>query len=31
MNNKNFWEFRNAADSGENAELILYGSISSET
>lgn len=31
MKNKNFWEFRNAADSGENAELILYGSISSET
>lgn len=27
-NNKKFWEFRNAADTGGTAELLLYGYIS---
>ena len=27
--NKHFWEFRNSAESSENAELVLYGDISS--
>lgn len=31
MSNKKFWEFRNSAEKNGAAELILYGSISSET
>lgn len=30
-NNKHFWEFRNAAENTDEAELILYGDISSES
>lgn len=29
--NKKFWSFRNSAETGGDAELILYGSISSES
>lgn len=31
MADKKFWRFRNSAESGGDAELILYGSISSES
>lgn len=31
MADKKFWSFRNSAETGGDAELILYGSISSES